>query len=68
MCTECVYFSEHSLGSMYILCASEVRDQARGSMCQLAWRLGVLEWETCEGVRACVCACVCVCVWSAGDM
>ena len=58
----------------FIICISEITDQAKGSMCQLAWQVGVLEWETCEGLFAsqCVCVCVCVCVcltlWSAGDV
>ena len=46
MCTEYVYFSEHSLA---FICVSEITDQAKGSMCQLAWQVGVL-----------VCVCVCV--------
>ena len=69
MCTEYVYFSEHSLA---FICASEITDQAKikGSMCQLVWQVGVLEWETCEGPFASrfVCVRVCITLWSAGDV
>ena len=68
MCTEYVYFSEHSLA---FICASEIRDQAKrehvpaGLAGGCAW-VGDMWRSLC--ITVCVSVRVCITLWSAGDV